>query len=520
MTVPNNSFETGTVPFKISGLAAPTYSDGYYGNKSMLVAGGSKATYTSVFPLQDVKAKTLAVGIWVYIDSDNIDAKAKLSLRVKIDGTYQNASSVETAILKRWVFLKTPLMDYEKSKLYITNIEVAAEALGATCYFDFVQIGDYQRFNGNPQKFAIMAYQPWFRSTNNSWGNWMYDSSAYGGRLYNPAVITGTGVDQKRDIASVYYPTIGAYDSTDIEVLRYHVGLIKAMNIDAIQVNYYAGLSSAGYQLDVLNKLFTIGEEVGMKISILYEPKIHLNGWIPHSSRNQSLIAMATDITTFVNQYKNSKALLQYNGQPMIEIFGLNMVTGPEWGAIIASVNAQTGFTVPLMGDGVSSGDYTNITSMFQWNLYKSTLANGTSGDCIAHNLEINNKVLDWAAANVGVKQAVGLVYPGFNDTPVRSWSTATNAPIRNIGRTGPDFYNDSWAAFNQLKDRFDWLIVATFNDWTEGTIIEPTRENGHALAFKTATEIASFKGLTPEAITALETITSTYLSTRTKSYI
>ena len=68
-----------------------------------------------------------------------------------------------------------------------------------------------------------------------------------------------------------------------------------------------------------------------------------------------------------------------------------------------------------------------------------------------------------------------------------------------------------------ELKDRLDGVLVATFNDWTEGTIIEPTVQLGHALATLTQENIAAFKGVANTV--DLEAITENYLSSRGHDY-
>jgi hypothetical protein len=513
----NNSFEDDDLTFLVSGQPAVITEKGYYGQHSLLLSDQQTASYL----VEDISAEDisphLSLGVWVYIDSN--DGEASINLRFKVNDEFEDVSTVSTQIVDRWMYLKTPLISTQYINNDLTELEIVFSTSG-TSYFDFIQLGHRNRINGNPLSMAIIAYQPWFRAQNNLWANWYYNSANYGGRLYNPATIIGVGENQKRDIAAVHYPIIGTYDSTDYEVLYYHASLIKAMGIDVIQMNYYAGLPSAQYQLDVLDQLFDIGVELNIKISILYEPKIHLNGWIYHPSRLSSIQAIANDFITFLEKYEGHEALLQYNGIPMIEIFGLNLVNGLEWKTILDAVFLSVDYRPKLMGDGVSDGDYSSIESMFQWNLFRASLENGTSDAVISHLLDINQKVLDWDLDNQGSKLPVAIVYPGFDDTPIRSWQTIANAKVRKIERTGINFYSDSWQAFKELRPNFDWLIIATFNDWNEGTNIEPSRELGHQLAYLTMTGIAEFKGKAPPTLATLEAITTHYLMTRTTQYI
>ena len=50
----------------------------------------------------------------------------------------------------------------------------------------------------------------------------------------------------RRSIASHFYPLIGAYDSGDRNVLRYHFSLMKLSGIDGIIIDWY-GLEAVSY---------------------------------------------------------------------------------------------------------------------------------------------------------------------------------------------------------------------------------------------------------------------------------
>lgn len=516
VAIEDNSFEEGNALFKVSGVYADTTNaDAYNGKSSAVIPAGKEAQYTLSSAGANLKGETAAAGIWVKIPETS-SGSVKLVLKSRNgEAVYEDIAEAVTEVKGRWVYLKTP--EPGEAGLGITE-QLRVCLLNQTnedILCDSVQVGDSQRINGNPVKMAFMAYQPWFRNNGTEWGNWKYDSSAgaaNGGRLYDPANI----VDGKRDIASVYDPLIGVYDSVDEEVLTYHVDLIKAMGFDVIQVNYYANLASARYQLEVLDKLFDICAQKDMKVSILYEPKIHFNGWIVHPDRAQGIAAIGEDLAEFIEKYDKHVALLRYNGAPMIEVFGLNLVSNAEWGTIRNFVKQETGYEIPLMGDGVGSGDYSNVMSMFQWTLYNGELADCTAAEALEYCKQINSRVIEWADADVGNRLAVGLAYSGFDDTPVMSWDPARGV-IRKINITGEEFYTQSWAALRSYGDSLDWILVATFNDWTEGTIIEPTVQDGHTLANITQENIAAFKGI--ENTVSLEEITDSYLENRLHNY-
>ena len=111
------------------------------------------------------------------------------------------------------------------------------------------------------------------------------------------------------------------------------------------------------------------------------------------------------------------------------------------------------------------------------------------------------------------------MIFPGFDDTPIRAWAQTPPDTIRKVDGTGPKFYNVSWDSFMKYQDRLDWINIATFNDWNEGTILEPSRELGHELALITAQRMARWKGGTAATLAQLEAITARYLKERRVKY-
>ena len=297
--------------------------------------------------------------------------------------------------------------------------------------------------------------------------------------------------------------------------------IIKAMGFDVIQINYYADRHP--YQREVLDAFFDLALQYDMKISILYEPKIHNN--LP--TIDQRITAWGNDLVNFVNRYKDHKALLQYNGRPLIGSFDYNNVTDAEWGIIIERVKNETGYTITISSqtinlrscrttEGISTD---NIESAFIWSLWYESLRNWN--ETVARNFteSLQTLVIRWNERNHFSKLPMGMIFPGFDDTPVRAWASTPPGIIRKVAGTGPQFYNVSWDSFMRHKDHLDWINVATFNDWTEGTILEPTRELGHELAFITAQRMAAWKGGTAATREQLEAITAQYLNTRTVHY-
>lgn len=501
--IPNNSFE-GNSPF----LETIEYSnDAYYESNSGIIQANTSQSLELMMD-EFVSLETLSTGVWMKKVANT--GTASLKLEAYYDDTYHLVNEQILSENAVWHFVKTDMLqtlkDQTVEKIMITITNDTDNVL----FVDYLQAGDFQAFNGNPEKLALIAYQPWYASSSEGWGNWQYtDASDFDGGVNSyPARFR----DGLRDIASVYYPLIGVYDSSDREVITYHLTLIKAMNIDVVQVNYYANLSQN--MLDALAIIFEVASELDLKVSILYEPKIHVNGWIPHATRMEAILAIEQDIKDFIDRYGSSKALLKIDDAPVIEIFGVNIIRNTEWKLILNNI-LESGHEPYLMGDYIQNSDYSSMRGMVQWDLYNTQLADATLLEVSDHIQSINQITLNWAANNLGYNIPIGLVYPGFDDTKVLGWDLGV---ARKINVSGPDFYQTSWDTFNDMNG-FNWVLVATFNDWNEGTIIEPELTMGHAMAIITQKEVAEFKGTGTVDSDLLIQITNEYLNSRQNQY-
>lgn len=77
-----------------------------------------------------------------------------------------------------------------------------------------------------------------------------------------------------------------------------------------------------------------------------------------------------------------------------------------------------------------------------------------------------SKKHMDNLVGISGNKLWVATVMPGYNDTRIR--------PVGFVQeRVGGAYYEQSWRA--AIHSSPDWIVVTSFNEWTEGSQIEPS---------------------------------------------
>lgn len=111
----------------------------------------------------------------------------------------------------------------------------------------------------------------------------------------------------------------------------------------------------------------------------------------------------------------------------------------------------------------------------------------------IAWSPDVNQTLNDWSrrVRRAGVdKLWVATVMPGYDDT--RTTRPDRFAKARNNG----DFYRATWNA--AINSHADWIIITSFNEWVEGTMIEPSVTYGNLYLDITREKATQFKAVPP----------------------
>lgn len=168
--------------------------------------------------------------------------------------------------------------------------------------------------------------------------------------------------------------------------------------------------------------------------------------------------ALATLLSTHVNH----PAYFRYNGKPVIFFWRQQRFSPAEWAAIRHAVDPNHATLWIAEGTDLSYQDVFDGNHLYSiaW-----------SGDPQA---ELNKwpprlkKIEDRLGAE---RVWVATAMPGYNDLNLnRSNSFAKD-------RAGGAFYRQSWAA--ALSSRPDMIVITSFNEWLEGTQIEPSTDYG-----------------------------------------
>ena len=308
---------------------------------------------------------------------------------------------------------------------------------------------------------------------------------------HKPDVIDAEG---RRDIASVYYPLVGPYDMSDPLAIEYHCQLMKMAGIDGISFNVK---SFSPWRAKSMRRYVAAMKRYGLKGIIRFEDLFYYDQRKYKKNRQAAIADIHADMTKWLKLM----APVQYriSGRPVFMLFTFKQ-TGEELGAWKKSLPEATR---PII---VTRPGYTNkikgvIDGSFSWcGLWPrapkakppfsrqlnmaSIKANHAAQTAKGRKLLKRKKISFWM---VGVS-------PGFDDRGC--WAWGHDIGPRQVPRYDGETYRHRWG--EALKSGYPFIIIPTWNDWMEGTIIEPSVEFGTKYVEITREYSAKFKGANP----------------------
>ena len=325
----------------------------------------------------------------------------------------------------------------------------------------------------NRGKLVLAFYYPWYWTKDYS-GFWsMWD---YGGK-HNPDTFIG---DNRRDISCPHYPQNGLYDSNDPNVIKRHFELAAEVGIDAFIVSWWGNGN-------ILNKPFDYmlgyARQTDTKISIYYETVPS----IPFKYKNTAL-----DLIGFIKKYGKHESFLKADDKPVLFFYRrvIKQHSVKQWAEIIKAVKEECNALLiadTLDREIIDIFDGVHTYSPYEAYLWRVSVKRSMRK--LVDKCRDNNKY-------VGVS-----VMPGFDDTLAnnemtvkrRIWQAIVHLKKdvvidRNDGKT----YSQQWEWAIQAKP--DWILICSFNEWIEGTEIEPSVEFGRKYLDITEKYIKEFK--------------------------
>ncbi|MGV3617595.1 MAG: glycoside hydrolase family 71/99-like protein [Fimbriimonas sp.] len=298
------------------------------------------------------------------------------------------------------------------------------------------------------ERLMLAHYMPWYASkpVSGEWG-WHWTM----GKL-NPDRKTAG----RQEGASHYRPLLGLYDSGDPRVIDCHVLLMKFAGIDGVMVDWYGNVDHYDYAINHRNtqRMFEAVKRAGLKFSLVYEDQT-----VPHLIKGgkfkaEDAVEQGRRLLQWVDRnWFRSSAYIKQDGRPVFLVFGPQYYQGKDWERIFEGI-----------GPAFYSLHHRREPALgaYDWPLPKG-------GD------EGSAKERAGFFERAKTVPSIPVAYPRFHDFYKEA---GVHDSWGRIGDQDGRTYQKTLAEALQSDARI--VQLATWNDWGEGTGIEPTEEFGY----------------------------------------
>jgi hypothetical protein len=308
----------------------------------------------------------------------------------------------------------------------------------------------------------LMAhYMPWYQTqaVSGVWG-WHWTMNHF-----DPSKKDAKGHEQ---LASHFYPLTGPYDSSDDAVLEYQVLLMKASGIDGVLVDWYGIEDFWDYgTINVATgKLFQYVKKAGLKFAIVYEDAT-IKNMIEnkHLSESDAITHGQKVMAYLQNTWFKDDAYLKSGDHPVLLSFGNPPYfhSSSDWEKLFSGLKPAPVF--------ITEDDLLKpiAASSYPW----PPMGMSSGGELSQSSLDGYLSSFYNRAQSYPYK--VASAFPGFYD--IYKDAGVNNGYGHLDARNGATFSATLQAA---VKSQPDVIQLVTWNDYGEGTMIEPTVEYGY----------------------------------------
>lgn len=255
-------------------------------------------------------------------------------------------------------------------------------------------------------------------------------------------------------------PARGLYDSHDPATIARHAAWLRQAGVTGIVSSWWG---QGTFEDRSLQLLLDPMHARGLKVA----------AYIEHQDRGRA--GLIADLAYLIRRYADHPAWLRVDGRPVLFAYwgAIKTLPSAEW-ALAADAVAAQGLPRPvLIGDvNPTYGVFPQAKAAFD-GLHSYVLAPYVTGKSPAEITAYTDLNYPKWKARVGDRIYCATVMPGFDDTQV----PGRPPPRPLVRRAGTGTFDALWRA--AIKTDPDWVLVTSFNEWHEGSEVEPSREYG-----------------------------------------
>src|SRR5262249_29665185 len=293
-------------------------------------------------------------------------------------------------------------------------------------------------------KQVLAFYYGWYGNpqVSGSWSHW-------------------SGVDEaaKRIGSSTDYPELGPYDSHDPKLIEQHVRKAKEIGITGFIVSWWrqGDFHDKGMPLILFE-----ARQAGLGVTIYFEDVRPRGAPDPKTA--------VEDLLYVLERYGRHPAWLKVKGKPVVFVYSraVGQLKMDGWQSVIMEVNQRYSGGALFVGDRISPEAAKLFDGIHTYNPTGSTA--GKSVD----------EIRDWARSTfpqwieVAGEDRIACVtlIAGYDDSKL-----GRKQPRPITDRHQGETYRVMWQ--EAIAANPDWVLICSWNEWHEGSQIEPSAETG-----------------------------------------
>ncbi|GKY92923.1 hypothetical protein MPSEU_000261300 [Mayamaea pseudoterrestris] len=299
-------------------------------------------------------------------------------------------------------------------------------------------------------------YYPWYSNiaTDGEFRHWAIAGRSPNNGVYDPL---------NKDLPSPFYPTLGAYSSSSATTLAQHMAYMVRAGIGTLILSWWGQGSKEDQRVF---QIMDAADDAGLKVGFYIEP--YGGGYVkdPESNNNVGTRTPYTardDVKYLIDKYGCHRAMYRRNGRPVMMFFAARSYDEGrqvEWKIVWDQLHNTPKYNPFVVAHDVNLEDRIIKGGWDSGHDYGTEASEETSVDW---------NTLAQAYKNVG-KTLWFTVSPGFDDTRLSD----PDKPIIDRERDEGFLYEILWRRAIAAKANDNPVVITSFNEWHEGTQIEP----------------------------------------------
>ena len=293
---------------------------------------------------------------------------------------------------------------------------------------------------------VLALYYPWYQTADRS-NTWAHQE--------------GVDTAHKRILSHAHYPVSGPYDSSDLRVMERHLAQAQAAGIDTLVCSWWGADDPTD---ETIRALLPRAAKHHITICALWEQYKGMGG-DEELSRN---------LTYLLQGMARQPGYLKVDNRPVVFVYERVRLSArhDEWVSVLNEITNTYPPGVFIVGDGQTHEE--RLMWDGQYSLHAPDSMVGQTPEAIGRE-QHHERLADLTESHRQNHVAVVSLMPGYDD---RRYNTLHNQPGSVlVNRENGELYATLWK--QAIKDKPDWILINSFNQWHAGNEIEPSVEMG-----------------------------------------